>query len=181
MEANRFCEDADWLEDLPYRDGRLCLTATHVAFCDKFVEGVVASESITRAASLFHTALKLYHRHEPDTYDVTNALFVSALEAITLPASDPSVCASCGQLTYRISQRVIDAAVRHLGPGVARFFKDYYSRRSKYLHTGSVRYRQPSTGNLIPQLDQMVFKVVQCRTSRASRLWSLPDTFSGRR
>lgn len=93
------------------------------------------------------------HYQVPECHDVATALFVSALEAVNPPLSAPSTCSKCGQQTYRILQRVVDLAVRHLGSGVERFFKDHYGRRSTYLHSGRVCSSQPLHCQIIPQLD----------------------------
>jgi hypothetical protein len=59
----------------------------------------------------------------------------------------------CGQPTYKISQRVVELGVRHLGEGVKQIFKGHYKRRSLYLHAGHVRSSQPIKSHLVPQLD----------------------------
>lgn len=147
-----YLEDPDWLDGTPEWDGLLRLTASQLEFCDDFVGEMMAYDQLKRAAHMFHKALTLYHK-VPECYDVATALFVSALETVDHPLTPPSSCAKCGQATYKISQRVVELGIRHLGAAVERFFKDYYNRRSRYLHTGHVRSSQPMQGQLVPQLD----------------------------
>ena len=151
-DVNTYLEDTDWLDGTPERDGYLRLTASQVSFCNNLISEMTADDRLKRAAHLFHKALTLYYKM-PDCYDVATALFVSALETVDLPLSPPSTCAECGQPTYRISQRVVELGIRHLGPGVKRIFEDHYKRRSLYLHEGQVRSSQPMQSHIIPQLD----------------------------
>jgi hypothetical protein len=151
-DVNIYLEDPDWLDNFPEQDGYLRLTTSQVGFCDNLIGGMMVDERVRRAAHLFHKALTLYYKM-PEFYDVATALFVSALETVDLPLSPPSTCTKCGQPTYKISRRVVELGIRHLGPGVERLFKDHYGRRSQYLHEGRARSSEPMQSQIIPQLD----------------------------
>jgi hypothetical protein len=151
-EMNTYLENADWLEGSPEQAGHLRLTASQVSFCDDLIGGMMADDRLERAAHMFHKALSLFYK-VPECDDVATALFISALETVDLPLTPPSTCVECGQQTYKISQRVVELGIRHLGPGVKRIFRDHYKRRSLYLHEGHVRSSQPIQSHTIPQLD----------------------------
>ncbi|MHC2528818.1 hypothetical protein ACVIEM_005965 [Rhizobium leguminosarum] len=151
-DANQFLVEEDWLDDFPTIDRLLRLSVAQLRFCENLVEERTGDDRLTRAASIFHRATGIY-RNLPEAHDVAMALFVSALEAVDLPLSNPASCAACSQPTYKISQRVVDLGKKHLGPGVERIFKESYQRRSKYLHAGKVVASQPVTSHFIPQLD----------------------------
>jgi hypothetical protein len=82
--------------------------------------------------------------------DLAAVLLVSALECIS--EGEPPTCKECGQAVYKISQRVLDLGVKHLGEGSAWLFKRHYPFRSKYIHSGRMVGTQPHTF-IIPQLD----------------------------
>lgn len=149
-ELNVFLEDKGWLDDFPLEGETLRLSAKAMEFCNAIVAGSV-EDRLLRSASLFHKALAL-HRKLPQCGDVATALFMSALEALP-PQSKPETCSTCGQPIYKISKRVVDLAVSHLGEGLERIFKDQYAKRSQYLHAGVVRSSQPLPRRIIPQLD----------------------------
>ena len=150
-EMNLFLGDPDWIDGIPQEGRHLRLTAPQLSFCNDLVDDAV-HDRLTRAARVFHKALVL-HYQVPECHDVATALFVSSLEAVDPPLSAPSTCSQCGQQAYRITQRLVDLAVGHLGSGVERVFKDHYNRRSKYLHLGRARSSQPMHYQIIPQLD----------------------------
>ena len=85
--------------------------------------------------------------------ELATVLLVSAIEAIGSENNRTESCEMCGQPIYKLSQRVVDVAIRHLGPGVERIFRDHYGRRSQFLHAGVLSASQPQTGALVPQLD----------------------------
>ncbi|NKK95771.1 hypothetical protein GFL95_31965 [Rhizobium leguminosarum bv. viciae] len=151
-DANQFLVEEDWLDDFPMEDHLLRLSAAQLRFCEDLVEERTGDNRLARAASIFHKAMGIY-RNLPEAHDVAMALFVSALESVDLPLSNPASCPTCSQPTYKISQRVVDLGRKHLGQGVERIFKESYQRRSKYLHAGKVVASQPVTSHFIPQLD----------------------------
>ncbi|WP_425418686.1 hypothetical protein [Oricola indica] len=149
---NSYFDKPDWLEDFPIDDGHLRLTLPQLKFLTGLLEGPVSEDRVTRAARMFHKALTLFRR-VPKCLDVSTALFVSALEAVDLPSASPAVCPKCSQPVYKISRRVVDLGIRHLGPNVERIFKDHYQLRSMYLHRGEVRSSRPISPHFIPLLD----------------------------
>lgn len=61
---------------------------------------------------------------------------------------------SCGQPTFKISERVGRLAEElYKEPYMKKHFKEYYSNRSKYLHLGVRLTTQSYTGVSIPQLN----------------------------
>jgi hypothetical protein len=86
--------------------------------------------------------------------EITGSLYMSALEvAAKIGCPDPSSCSACGQPQYKISQRVVDLMTRCGGPHLGRIGKEYYGRRSKYLHEGLTLSSADYAGGSIPQLD----------------------------
>lgn len=153
-EQSEYWSDAEWLEGYPIEGGLLRLLPSQIAILDSVVEGGLGlTAQITHAARHFHEGLAL-HLAAPGRFpELATVLMVSAIETITSGDGDRSHCKSCGQPIYKISQRVIDLAVRHLGLGVERIFRDHYGARSRFLHMGALSASQPYTGALIPQLD----------------------------
>lgn len=149
---NSYFASFDWLDGFPVEDGHLRLTANQVEHISCLLGRPAEENRITRAARMFHKALTLFRR-VPECEDVSLALFVSALEAVDLPPNPPAACPECNQKIYKISKRVVDLGVRHLGPGVERIFNENYQLRSMYLHKGAVRSSRPNSSHFIPLLD----------------------------
>lgn len=83
--------------------------------------------------------------------DTANALTISALEVLSDDGGDPNTCRSCGQPQFRISQRVRDYAAEQIGAEHWRiWFRDQYTVRSKFLHTGAIRHRRVISGSANP-------------------------------
>jgi hypothetical protein len=86
--------------------------------------------------------------------EITGALLMSAMEVaakIGLPKAE--ACKECGQLRYKISQRVTDLMNKFGGEHLGMISKGYYSQRSQYLHEGTMLSPSNYTGTSIPQLD----------------------------
>lgn len=149
---NSYFASFDWLDAFPVGDGHLRLTTNQVEYISRLLGRPAEENRITRAARMFHKALTLFRR-VPECQDVSLALFVSALEAVDLPPNLPAVCPECNQEIYKISKRVVDLGVRHLGLGVERIFKENYQLRSMYLHKGAVRSTRPIGSHFVPLLD----------------------------
>jgi hypothetical protein len=149
---NEYLKDQEWLEDFPIENDFLRLSEETVKFIDMIVRGDIENDCIIRAAHLFHRGLTIY-RQMPLFGDVSASLFISSLEAVSLPDSLPGSCTSCGQPTHKISSRVVELGKRYMGDGVTRLLKESYQRRSKYLHVGQLSAAQPLVAKAIPQLD----------------------------
>jgi hypothetical protein len=146
-----FWTDTDWIDDRPTSDGRALLERECIAFCDEIVAGhVAANDALLRSMRLFHQGISISNDSRT-MGDLAAVLLVSALECIS--EGEPTTCKECGQAVYKISQRVLDLGVKHLGEGSAWLFKRHYAFRSKYLHSGRMVSTQPITGYSIPQLD----------------------------
>jgi len=63
---------------------------------------------------------------------------------------------SSGQPVYKIGKRVAEFVDRFLPPHIVKFFKEYYKKRSKYLHEGIILEDQSffHFGKNIPQLNK---------------------------
>lgn len=86
--------------------------------------------------------------------EITGTLFMSAMEvAAKIGMPEAEACKKCGQLKYRISQRVRDLMGRFGGEQLAKIANDYYTQRSQYLHEGTMLSPSNYTGTSIPQLD----------------------------
>lgn len=86
--------------------------------------------------------------------EITSTLFMSAMEvASKIGMSSPESCKECGQLRYKISQRVTDLMQECGGDTLVRVAKGYYAQRSQYLHEGIMLSPMNYTGVSIPQLD----------------------------
>lgn len=151
--TNRYFNDAEWLDDYPILDKRLCLLEYEVDYLDKLLSGCLNEPDLVRAAHIFHRAVPLY-RNLSEYDDVAVALFCSALETLSLSLKKSEKCSSCGQAQYSISQRINDLVDSHIGGGIPRIVKQAYGSRSLYLHTGQTKISRKATEHIIPQLDR---------------------------
>jgi len=88
--------------------------------------------------------------------EIATVFYISALEiasSISISIEEPKNCSECGQKVYSISRRVTDMVKKYLNDDLAKEFKSYYGKRSKYLHTGELLYNYSYIGTSIPQLD----------------------------
>lgn len=79
--------------------------------------------------------------------------YMSALEVITLEDREPEQCECCGQTKYSIARRVMDLA-EHALPGGNTFAREYYSNRSKYMHTGTLFSSNSYVNRSIPLMSK---------------------------
>lgn len=149
---NEYIDNNEWLDDFPVEGGYLRISAVSLKFFDNFIRESSKYDEVDRSAKIFQQALLLYYG-SPESYDVSLALLMSALESISLPSEKLSSCKECGQTQYKISQRVVDLGTKYLGSNVKKIFKDGYNRRSQYLHAGKSSASQPLVSKVIPQLD----------------------------
>lgn len=150
--ANIYLIEEDWLDGCSIEGGYLRLACSQVEYCDRLVAGTVESDQTIKAARLFHHGLRL-SKQALTNNDIAETLFVSAIEAISFSHKESEKCETCRQPKFSISQRVSEVAGKHLGEHIAKIFKQYYSNRSKFLHTGHVRASLPMTSHVFPQLD----------------------------
>lgn len=108
------------------------------------------------AQGLFFDELSLYSGSQGFPY-LENAIvsYMSALEIITAKDKEPVRCNCCGQLRYSIAKRVVDL-VSSINPDASYFLqklaKDYYSKRSKYVHEGKYLSARSYAGVSLPLL-----------------------------
>lgn len=164
-EVNIFGEDSDWLDDYPVENNYLRIQKTHLMFCDQMLAGTAEASSIIQATNLFHKSLRIYNDLRGYN-DIALSLFMSTLEAVSVTDQQPGTCKTCGQQQHRISHRIKELGLKHLGEGVEQIFKNSYSRRSQYLHAGKRISRMPFLSHTLPQLDPS--GVQGCETHEAS-------------
>ncbi|MDB9455476.1 hypothetical protein PN478_04275 [Dolichospermum circinale CS-534/05] len=86
--------------------------------------------------------------------EIATVLYLSALEvASSINITNPKNCSECGQPIYNIGRRVVDIVEKYLNVALGKEFKEYYKKRSKYLHSGQILYNYSYIGTTIPQLD----------------------------
>ena len=88
--------------------------------------------------------------------EISMILYISSLEVLSilsLEETDNKQCRECGQKVYSISKRVSDFVENHNGKHIAKFIKEYYSLRSKYVHEGQHLSLENYSGISLPQLD----------------------------
>jgi len=152
--ANTVFYPEEWMDGHPLVDGRLALPKESLACLDALISDPLPKEGqLRRATRHFHEALHLMEIDPAPSGDVATALLISALEAASLEDNPAPTCTCCGQPIHAISKRVVALGVKHLGPDAERFFKEYYSRRSKFLHTGAVIHSMPLMRSSQPILD----------------------------
>lgn len=81
------------------------------------------------------------------------ALYMSALENLTVEGASAEQCESCGQLKYGITRRVGEIADKHFDSYMAKTMKKVYSMRSKYFHTANTFFKANNSFTL-PELDE---------------------------
>jgi len=116
------------------------------------------TDPLIRAARHFREGLELYQTYKNPNMqvsgDIVNALFMSALEVISLRDAKAVVpCSQCGQPQHRISSRIRDLGTKHLGAFGKDFFAERYNGRSGFLHAGEVSGSYPVQHFSCPQLD----------------------------
>lgn len=86
--------------------------------------------------------------------EIASVLYISALEvASSIGIEEPKNCPECDQKVYSIGRRVVDMVEKYLNTHLAKEFKRYYGKRSKYLHAGKLILNYSYIGTTIPQLD----------------------------
>lgn len=92
------------------------------------------------------------------------------METVSLiNAPRPQRCPECSQPIFKISERVATVASELLeSEPMANIFKDYYSLRSKAVHTGMPFSSQNYTGMSIPLLDPSQTNGCQSRSNPPS-------------
>ncbi|WP_271879376.1 hypothetical protein [Phaeobacter italicus] len=108
-------------------------------------------DSVLKAGHLIQRSIFSASSSREYLGDTANALILSALEVLSDKGDDPETCKSCSQPRYKISQRVREYAAEHMGADHWKnWFRDRYSVRSKFLHTGAIRNRRVYAGKSVP-------------------------------
>ena len=144
--------EPDWIDGHALIKDRLAITVDQLAFLDAYAKQVIDhSHPIARAARHFAEALHLGSAGPHPETSLT--LLVSALEVAGINSAQRSTCAACGQVIHKISKRVYDIALKHLGTYPASMVKRFYEHRSKFLHEGMLSERAPRMSKTTPQLN----------------------------
>lgn len=148
-------QDTDWIDGCPIVEGLIQLELNQIRYGDLIAQRIIDSDhKLSRAAHHFVEGLRFMRGASPSFYKLSTVHLVSSLEVISLPEDGAApACSECGQPIYRISKRVVDFGVGHLGEGAEHILKSSYSKRSRYLHAGSSDFAQPMTAKTIPLLD----------------------------
>ncbi len=149
-----FKVDEDWIDGMPFYDGKIRLTSIQVQFIDN-IAACVAPYTFLKACAHFYNGQKSWSLNSINehTLEVATVLYVSALEvASELYESPKGTCSKCGQTKYAIRRRVLDLVEAHMGKNSTGLIDDFYQIRSKYLHAGSALSRNNYAGSVIPQL-----------------------------
>lgn len=83
--------------------------------------------------------------------------YLSAIETASIPEGSPETCPTCGNVAYKISNRVMNFMAKYLNKELGSLFKGLYAMRSQFLHSGKLSsesyqitsrpFLDPSTGS----------------------------------
>ena len=140
----------------------------------RFIEKILRQElsekdiNFLKACYLYHYVNKYYSmKFDFDKYnfslvnmrvyneEMMIALYMSTLEIIAYNENKyVKKCKECGQQVYSIGKKVIDLAKKY-GDGYAddKQIREYYSKRSKFLHTGQVLSERTYCGSCNPEFE----------------------------
>lgn len=106
------------------------------------------------AQGLKYAEMTFCHLNSFENYGELAVLyFMSALEVITLNDIKPEKCNECGQQRYSIARRVVDLVYDITNSeALKKKIKDYYTYRSKFVHTGEMLSSSNYVGTSIPLL-----------------------------
>ena len=85
--------------------------------------------------------------------EIASVLYLSALEVASSINFKNKNCPECSQPVYSIKNRVADMVEKYLHFKLAKEFKEYYNKRSKYLHEAELLCNYSYIGITIPQLN----------------------------
>ena len=132
LKPNTLWAESDWLDDVPLTDGHLCLSPDQVECINPFVGDPISyDDNLMRSSHHFHKAVQLVRYGRAEDYDLATALFMAALEVVSLDRRQKQHCKACGQVIHGISQRIVEIANDTIGPGLDQFFKSYYTTSIK--------------------------------------------------
>jgi hypothetical protein len=151
---NKYFEDPDWLDGWPKVDELLYISEEGAEFIDWIAKG---QDDHQERKKFLLACRHFYAARKTHSDEVVTVLCMSALEvASNLRATNAAKCENCGQPVYKIGKRVAEFVDRFLPPHIVKFFKEYYKKRSKYLHEGIILEDQSffHFGKNIPQLNK---------------------------
>jgi len=85
--------------------------------------------------------------------EIASVLYLSSLEVASSINFQNKTCPECSQPVYSIKNRVADMVKKYLTFKLAKEFKEYYNKRSKYLHEAELLCNYSYIGITIPQLN----------------------------
>ena len=163
-------ENEDFIDDNPIEKNRMIISVQ----AKKIINVIATIDDnnshelavFLKACSLFHAARKIEQntvQQHPKGYkfvsvkadedEISSILYLSALETVTTIGFEEQKCSECGQPKYQINKRVRDLVSKYLPKHLVADFNAYYSKRSKYLHTGEKSSSSIKTSSSIPLLD----------------------------
>ena len=152
-------EDEEWINGLPLVRDRVALSTYQLSALQAYVNGELQlTDPLIGAARHFREGLELYETHRQRGFqasgDLVRALFMSALEVASLYGAQKAPnCSQCGQARHKISARVRELGLKHLGSFGKDLFGEEYQDRSGFLHAGEVSSSYPVQDGSCPQLD----------------------------
>jgi hypothetical protein len=152
-------EDEEWIDGLPLVRDRVALSTYQLSALQAYVNGELPlTDPLIGAARHFREGLELYETYRKPgiqaSGDLVRALFMSALEVASLHGAEEAAnCSQCGQARHKISARVRELGLKHLGSIGKDLFGEQYQDRSGFLHAGEVSGSYPAQDGSCPQLD----------------------------
>ena len=151
----------DWIDDCPVLNGAITLLPEELAFLERIATDSLSDSDdfLVDAAHHFHSGRRTEESGQlgitsNDTTEAVLVSYVSALEVVSLiGAGKADNCSKCGQVQYKISERVFKCADGHLGPVFSSLVKKCCTIRSTYLHAGRLTSSRAFFGRIISQLD----------------------------
>ncbi len=146
------------------------LSEKSCGFIEKILRQELSEDHINflKACSIYHYANKYYSmKYDFDKYnfslvdfgvyneEMMIVLYMSALEVIAYNENkDVDKCKECGQQVYSIGKKVLDLSKKY-GDDYAydKQIRDYYSKRSEFLHLGEVLSERTYCGSCNPEFE----------------------------
>lgn len=151
------------MEENQQKDDAIIMSNEIIKYVDDFIAKPFLYEDnlsiLDKCVCLYAQGLKyaemtFRHLNSFENYGELAVLyFMSALEVITLNDIKPEKCNECGQQRYSIARRVVDLVYDVTNSEeMKNKFKDYYSYRSKFVHTGEMLSSDNYVGTSVPLL-----------------------------
>ncbi len=164
-----FNSDLEWIDGLNLNDeGSFIVSKNGKDFIDFILDNHEKKENyrnFIKACELFNRGrifdAKTNDLHLSDPVEIasinseiSSILYISAIECLArINKEKEKACDACGQKIYSIAKGVNDLIEKHGGVAVKEYIKNFYRKRSKFLHEGSLFSDYSYGGSSIPLLD----------------------------